>query len=42
MELLGRGDQQIKIDGFRVELSEIEARLVEHPKVNLLKFSHSF
>ncbi|KAF9279675.1 hypothetical protein BGZ68_007778 [Mortierella alpina] len=31
---LGRNDDQIKIRGFRVELGEIEARLVEHPQVS--------
>ncbi|KAF9566389.1 hypothetical protein EC968_003794 [Mortierella alpina] len=31
---LGRNDDQIKIRGFRVELGEIEARLVEHPLVS--------
>ncbi|KAG0223757.1 hypothetical protein BGW41_005376 [Actinomortierella wolfii] len=30
---LGRLDNQIKIRGFRVELGEIETRLVEHPDV---------
>ncbi|KAG0220941.1 hypothetical protein BGW41_007393, partial [Actinomortierella wolfii] len=30
---LGRGDNQIKIRGFRVELGEIETRLVEHPDI---------
>jgi amino acid adenylation domain-containing protein len=33
LEYLGRNDRQVKIRGFRVELSEIEARLVEHPEV---------
>ncbi len=30
---LGRLDDQIKIRGFRVELSEIEAILIEHPSI---------
>ncbi len=30
---LGRLDDQIKIRGFRVELSEIEAVLIEHPSI---------
>ncbi len=33
VEFLGRDDHQIKIRGFRVELGEIEARLIEHPQV---------
>jgi amino acid adenylation domain-containing protein/thioester reductase-like protein len=33
VEFLGRLDHQIKIRGFRVELEEIEAVLVEHPRV---------
>ncbi len=33
IEFLGRMDHQIKIRGFRVELGEVEARLLEHPKV---------
>ena len=32
-EFLGRTDQQVKINGFRVELGEIEARLELHPKI---------
>lgn len=30
---LGRTDQQIKIRGYRVELSEIEAKLLKHPAI---------
>jgi amino acid adenylation domain-containing protein/thioester reductase-like protein/non-ribosomal peptide synthase protein (TIGR01720 family) len=30
---LGRTDHQIKIRGFRVELSEIEAKLLKHPAI---------
>ncbi|MEW5930636.1 MAG: amino acid adenylation domain-containing protein, partial [Gemmatimonadota bacterium] len=33
IEFLGRNDFQVKIRGFRVELGEIEARLLEHPRV---------
>jgi amino acid adenylation domain-containing protein len=33
IEFLGRKDHQVKIRGFRVELGEIEAALVEHPKI---------
>jgi amino acid adenylation domain-containing protein len=32
-DFLGRGDHQIKIRGYRVELGEIEAVLTEHPSV---------
>lgn len=33
IEFLGRIDDQVKIRGFRIEFGEIEARLMEHPKV---------
>ena len=34
LEFLGRRDQQIKVQGFRVELSEIETALQRHPAVS--------
>jgi amino acid adenylation domain-containing protein len=33
LEFLGRSDDQVKIGGFRVELGEVEARLLEHTGV---------
>jgi amino acid adenylation domain-containing protein len=33
LEFLGRADHQVKIGGARVELGEIEARLLKHPHV---------
>jgi amino acid adenylation domain-containing protein len=33
IEFLGRADSQVKLRGFRIELSEIETALVRHPQV---------
>ncbi|MFD5826631.1 amino acid adenylation domain-containing protein [Lentzea sp. NPDC060358] len=34
IEFLGRIDHQVKINGYRVELGEVEARLLAHPRVS--------
>ncbi|ROM59197.1 non-ribosomal peptide synthetase [Pseudomonas poae] len=34
LEYLGRNDDQVKIRGLRIELGEIQARLLEHAQVN--------
>ncbi|MBK5107090.1 MAG: amino acid adenylation domain-containing protein, partial [Anaerolineales bacterium] len=33
MQFLGRADHQVKIQGFRVELGEIESSILDHPAV---------
>ena len=33
IEILGREDTQVKVNGFRVELGEIESAVLEHPNV---------
>lgn len=33
IEILGRSDFQVKVNGYRIELNEVEARLAEHPLV---------
>jgi amino acid adenylation domain-containing protein len=33
LEFLGRFDHQVKVNGFRIELSEIEAALQDHPEI---------
>lgn len=33
VELLGRKDQQVKINGIRIELAEVEAGILQHPGI---------
>jgi non-ribosomal peptide synthetase-like protein len=35
LHFMGRADGQVKVRGFRIELSEIEALLMEHPAIRL-------
>ncbi|API86658.1 non-ribosomal peptide synthetase [Francisella uliginis] len=47
LEFIGRSDDQVKLNGFRVELGEIESKISEYPKiescvVNSYKNSNSF
>lgn len=34
MEFLGRNDEQVKLNGFRIELADIEANLLEHSLID--------
>ena len=34
LEYMGRNDSQVKVRGFRVEIGEIERRILEHPSVH--------
>lgn len=33
LEFHGRRDEQVKVNGIRIELGEVEARILEHPRV---------
>ena len=35
LEVLGRSDSQVKVRGFNVELTEVEAELLGHPEVHM-------
>ncbi len=42
LEYLGRTDHQIKLNGYRIELAEIESVLTEHPAVTLAAVKPGF
>jgi amino acid adenylation domain-containing protein len=33
LEILGRGDRQVKVRGYRIELGEVESALLRHPEL---------
>lgn len=40
IQFLGRIDSQVKINGYRVEVSEIEKKLLSHPDINEVTIIH--
>ncbi len=36
MECIGRSDFQVKINGFRIEIGEIQSRILNYPNIKRL------